>query len=170
MTKLEIEFSCRNGCSSTVDDDVIISLAQAMPGLEILQLGEMPCWTLTGVTLKGLVALASYCLQLSQLRVHLQARKLAEATIDTEPPSPSEHAAAIPWTSCALTDLQVGEAPIPEWAVSTVALTLLQIFPQILNVEYLNPQWKRVSETIKLFKRIGGHIHHASKTHLPRLQ
>ena len=40
MTKLEIEFSCRNGCSSTVDDDVIISLAQAMPELEILQLGE----------------------------------------------------------------------------------------------------------------------------------
>ena len=32
-----------NGCSSTVDDDIIINLAQGIPGLEILPLGGQPC-------------------------------------------------------------------------------------------------------------------------------
>lgn len=43
LTKLTIQFSCRNGCSSTVDDDIVTNLARAMPGLRILQLGGKPC-------------------------------------------------------------------------------------------------------------------------------
>ena len=43
LKELEIEFSCGGGCSSRVDDDIIISLARAMPKLEILRLGGAPC-------------------------------------------------------------------------------------------------------------------------------
>ena len=170
MTKLEIEFSCRDGCSSTVDDDIINSLAQAMPKLEILRLGGTPCSALTGVTLNGLVALACHCVQLSELRVHLQAGKLAEAATSTEPPYPSENATIIPRTGCALTNLQVGDVPIRRRITSAVALTLLQVFPRILNVEYVDPRWENVAETIKLFKRIGDHVDHTSKARLLHLK
>ena len=170
LTKLEIEFSCDAGCSSRVDDDIVISLAQAMPKLEILQLGKDPCPTPTGVTLKGLAALARRCLHLSTLRVHLHVEELVEATTSAEPPFPSEHAAVVPRMDCASTVLQVGETPIPEEEEFGVALTLLHVFPQELNIEYSNPQWKQVVETMKLFKRIGGHVEHASKAHLPHLR
>jgi len=167
MTSLEIEFSCYINCSSNVDDDIVIDLAQAMPKLEILQLGRHPCRAVRGVTFKGLIALALHCPQLSKLRVHFQANRLAEATSITEPPSTPDPTAVIPQTNCALTDLQVGETPISESSVLAVGLTLLQIFPKILNIEYISPQWGSVAEMVKLSKRIGGHIHHASKSHLP---
>jgi len=170
LTKLEIEFSCDTGCSSRVDDDIVISLAQAMPKLEILQLGKDPCWDPSGVTLKGLVALANRCLHLSKLRVHLHVEELVEATTSTEPPLPSKHAAVVPRMDCDSMVLQVGETPIPEEEELGVALTLLHVFPQKLNIEYSNPQWEEVVETMKLFKRIGGHVDHASKARLPHLQ
>ena len=137
-----------------------------MPELEILQLGKPPCRALTGVTFKGLVVLASLCNRLSKLCVHIQANRLAEATSGTEPPFPSEHAAVIPRTNCALKDLQVGETPIQESETLAVGLTLLQMFPEIRNIEYVNPRsnWKSVVETIKLFKRFGGHIEHVRRT------
>jgi len=165
MAYLEIEFSCYNGCSSRVDDNTVINLAQAMPQLEILQLGKQPCRTAGGVTFKGLITLALRCPRLSKLRVHFQANRLAEVTSAT-PPFPSKPTAVISQTNSALTDLQVGETPISGPAVLGVGLTLLQIFPEIHNLEYVGQRWGTVAETIRLFKRIGGHIHHASKTHL----
>ena len=168
MTKLEIEFSCYDRCSSRVDDGTVLNLAQAMPKLEILRLGKEPCRNPTGIALEGLVALASHCLQLSKLRIHLQAGKLAEAI--TRSPYPPKEATAVAWSNCALTDLEVGRAPIPGQAASAIALALLQIFPQILNIGHANPKWNNVAEMIRLSKRVGGHIHHASKTHLPHLR
>ena len=43
LREVEIEFSCKGGCISRVDDDVIVCLARGMPELEILQL-ENPYW------------------------------------------------------------------------------------------------------------------------------
>ena len=140
-----------------------------MPKLEILQLGEAPCWAPTGVTFKGLVVLASHCTHLSTLCVHLQAAELTERTTTTDPPSSSKCAVVIPRTDCALTDLEVGETPVPRRVALAVALTLVQIFPHIHKIYYTNNQWMHVMETVRLFKRIGGHIHHTSKTHLPHL-
>ena len=57
LKELAIDFSCEGGCSSTIDDGIITDIAQAMPKLEVLHLGE-PCQTPTGVTAKGLAALA----------------------------------------------------------------------------------------------------------------
>jgi len=167
MTKLKIEFSCHNGCSSTVDDDVIINLAQAMPGLEILKLGGQPCRAPSDVTFKGLIALALRCPQLSHLRVHFQASSLAEATSRTEPPPLSEPTPGTPQTNCALKVLEVGETPVAEQETLAVGITLLQLFPKIVSIECFNAQWRSVAETIKLFKRISGNIRHASKKHLP---
>jgi hypothetical protein len=167
---LEIDFSCHDGCSSRVDDEIVISLAKAMPKLENLRLGKEPCQTPTGITLKGLIALACHCPQLSNLCVHLRVRDLAEAPNTPWPSYPSEHSTVIPKASCALTDLQVGETPIQEREVSAVALTLVQVFPRLLNIGHVNPQWRKVSRMVKLFHRISGHVNHTSKVRLPRSQ
>jgi len=166
MRVLEIQFSCHNGCSSTVDDDIVTNLARAMPKLEILRLGRAPCSTPTGVTLRGLIALSCHCPQLSGLRIHVRARELGEAAIGNEPPLPSENTAVIPRVDCALTNLQVGEAPIPQEVAPAVALTLLKVFPRIVDIEHANPLWGKVMEMIELFRRIGNHVDHASKARL----
>ena len=80
--------------------------------MEILLLGEMPCSVLISVTLKGLVVSVRHYVQLSELRVHLQAEGLSEVATNTELPRPPENAAVIPRTSCASTNLQVGAVPI----------------------------------------------------------
>lgn len=161
LTKLEVEFSCHIGCSSTVDDDTVIKLAEAMPGLKILRLGGPPCRVVTGVTFKGLVSLALRCPQLSELCVHLQANKLADATY---PLYPSEPTTFVSRTECALTDLQVGSTRLAEQAALAVGISLLQLFPELVNIKYTNSPWKKVADVVRLSRRIGGRIHDASKT------
>ena len=136
-----------------------------MPKLGILRLGGAPCKTPTGVTFKGLIALACRCPRLSELRIHFRADSLVEATTSGELPSISEDPAAFPQTNCALTYLHVGEIPIPEGSALAVALVLLQVFPHILNINYYNLEWKNVTETIELFKRIGGRVRYAGEAH-----
>ena len=67
LKEVEIEFSCAGGCSSKIDDDIIMSLARAMPKLETLQLGDPPCDTPVGITVNGLIGLARFCPRLSKL-------------------------------------------------------------------------------------------------------
>ena len=68
MKHLAVRFPCDDGCSSRVDDDAVINLAQAMPKLEFLQLGAEPCRIAAGVTVKGPEALAHHCQNLWSLR------------------------------------------------------------------------------------------------------
>lgn len=163
---LEIEFSCSTGCSSRVDNDIVINLARAMPKLETLQLGKEPCDAITGITLKGLISLARYCPKLSRLCIHFRALGLAEAGTNLVAPHLYEHATPTPMTFSALTKLQVGEIPIRKQDCFAVALALVQIFPFILHIEYANLRWMKVLETIHLMKRIGGGIYHTSKLSL----
>ena len=166
---LEIDFSCHNGCSSRVKDDIVISIAKAMPRLEILRLGQATCSNPIGATFKSFVALAHCCPQLSRLRIHLQLIPLAETLDGIEQPFSSKPkcAASIPRTDCALTELQVGEASIPPGAPLAIALALVRLFPRLRNIDYANPQWKFVAETITLSKVTGDLIHYTSKMRFP---
>ena len=163
LKELEIEFSCNGGCSSRVDDDIIISLAGAMPNLEILQLGKAPCKTPTGVTVNGLIGLACRCPQLSKLRVHFQAISLADAATGVVTSSLSGDEPVARREDCALRVLEVGETHIPMGSASTVAIILLQIFPRLLDVRYSNRKWKAVAKTIKEFRRIRAFVNRSSK-------
>ena len=158
LKELEIEFSCNGGCSSTVDDNIITTLAQAMPKLETLKLGGAPCRTTTGATVKGLIILASHCPHLSKLRIHFQAVTLADAATSAGTTAPPGDGPAVQWEDCVLTDLEVGNAPVTSRA-SMVALTLLGIFPHISNVKYINSGWESVAETVKKFRQIHALVH-----------
>jgi hypothetical protein len=151
LKELDIEWSCYYGCSSTVDDDVITALAQAMPKLEVLRLGRVPCGTPTGATVHGLIVLASYCLNLSKLQIHFQGHTL----VGTAATFPTTNEPVIPQEGCALTDLEAGDISIPAQSMMSVAQMLLQIFPHILNVEGSSQEWETVGEHIKDFRRAG---------------
>jgi len=112
MTCLVIEFSCGNDCSSSVDDDIITSLARAMPKLQYLSLGDEPCRRITtGVTVKGLMVLAHHCPNLFVLRVHFQVASLSAPP--ATPGTTSNAGSTSPWWDCALAILEVGKIPVP---------------------------------------------------------
>jgi hypothetical protein len=153
MRRLDIEYPCGSRCSSSVDDDIIINLSQAMPKLRILNLGDDPCRQFTaGVTAKGLVALARHCPDLFMLRIHFQVASLSTppAGLGITPNAESIRS----WTDCALTDLVVGEMLVPEESVLMVALTLLRIFPRISSISFMDEGWEEVEDAIYGSKRI----------------
>jgi len=78
----------------------------------------------------------------------------ALAVLDDEPVRRKE---------CALTDLEVGETPIPAESEFVVMLMLLQIFPRILNVDHTNREWKTVAGNIEQLRRIGTFVHRSGK-------
>ena len=154
MTCLEIQFSCGDDCSSSVDDNIVTNLARAMPKLETLQLGNGPCYPIhTGVTVEGLVALAHHCQNLAFLCVHFQVDSLIV------PPTTAmitSNAGSTPLRrDCALRYLVVGIIPVPEESVLVVALTLARIFPRIERIESVeNDDWEKVMDTISLSRKI----------------
>lgn len=158
LTNLTISYPCRIHCSSTVDDNIIINLARAMPKLRVLQLGMEPCQTLTGVTIKGLVELTCHCIDLSTLRVHIQVNSLVQAAVDGVVTSPSDGEHPASRKECALMTLEVGNTPIPEGTALIVALALLHIFPRINNIKYTNTLWGGVVRTIAVSKRLSNRI------------
>ena len=143
LKKLDLHFRCTRVCSSTIDDDIITDLARAMPKLEILYLGSSPCQIPGGVTAKGLVALAYYCLHLSRLCVHFRVASLREI-----PQVASGGKSNVPREDCALTDLEVGETYVPEVSTPIVAPALLRIFPRLDHIEYSGPSWRMIARTI----------------------
>ena len=159
-----IQASCKGDCSSKIDDDIIVDMARAMPKLEILQLGDMPCEIPTGITFNGLIGLARLCPYLSILRIHFQAASLVEAATSAATLSPYDEPIDR-WEDCALKDLEVGETRIPAQSGLKVALILLQIFPRILKIVYSNQEWKTVATTIKDFRRIGVLVHRSGIVH-----
>ena len=156
LSRIDIDISCEGGCLSTIDDDIITDIAQSMPGLKNLHLG-MPCQTPTGVTVKGLAALAYYCLDLSTLRIHFRVASLNPPAI---PIVTSRGEPTIPREDCALTDLYVGKIPMPEESVLMVTLTLLRIFPRIDYIVYSDQRWGKVEDAITHSKHL---VDHSSK-------
>ena len=155
LKKLSIELCCRSpqhGCPSAIDDDIITDLARAMPKLEVLILRENSCITSTGVTTRGLAALACYCPNLSLLLIHFQAASLDPSEIPWATPGSQS---IIPREDCALTNLHVSGIPLPEGSISAVAQTLLLIFPHLNEILHCFQQnWQKVEKAIGDFKSL----------------
>ena len=152
LVELDIRSSCDNHCSR-LDDNIIIDLARAMPKLEILKLGGVPCDQITtGVTTKGLAALSRHCPDLYILRIHLQVASLSD-----QPAIPGiipNTGPTAPRTDCALTDLEVGETLVPEGSALAIVLTLLRVFPRLDSIVFTNEGWEEVENAINISKWI----------------
>ena len=130
LTDITIGSRCNDGCSSGVDDDVIVNIARAMPKLKILRLGDSPCREIPiGVTVEGLVALTNLCPDLYSLRIHFQVASLSALPAIHEP-IPNVGPIVLR-RDCILRDLDVGEIFMREGSVSMVAQTLARIFPRL---------------------------------------
>lgn len=163
LTHLRIGFSCDDGCPSTVDDDTIVNLSRAMPKLECLELGDMPCSDPTGVTVKGLVALAHHCLDLHSLRIHFQADSLSTPPVIDE--VTTNTGSATLRRSCALVKLEVGGIIVMEESVPAVAMTIALIFPRIQYIDSLGEEWEKVMDIITVSRKI---VNYTSKEPLLR--
>ena len=163
MRDLLVDFPCVGSCSSKLDDEIITNLAQAMPKLKFLVLGDSPCRRIpTGVTAKGLVALAHHCPNLSNLRIHIHLSSFITSpaaiwmTPDVEPTALRR--------DCALKHLDVGRIPMPEQSVLMAAVTLGLIFPWIASIEATHEGWGKVEDAIRFSRQI---INYSSKQHTP---
>ena len=156
LKELVIEFSCRGGCSSTIDDEVLITLCRAMPQLEVLQIGGQPCRVPGGVTTHGLIALAHRCRNLSKLRIHFQMDSLVLA-LTAGDPQPSQKMRLLREASAssnALTTLEVGKIHLPQPHALMVFLTLTRIFPRLGDIKYIDEGWKWVADSLKLSQQV----------------
>ena len=81
LVQLIVGSSCRYDCTSTIGDIIVTELVRAIPRLESIWFGNSPCKTPTGVTAKGLAALACYCPRLSSLCAHFQVAGLDPSEI-----------------------------------------------------------------------------------------
>ena len=162
LVDLVIISPCIGGCSSRVDDELVINLSRAMPKLEVLHLGNGPCREFTtGVTAKGLMALAHHCRNLSFLCVHFKV-----ASLSAWPASAGTNASArstTSWADCALRLLVVGRIHMPEESVLMVALTLLRIFPRIEILDGEDERWSKVEDALRHSRQIADF---SSKQHL----
>lgn len=163
LKTLLIGFSCDDGCSSRLDDEIVIALAQAIPGLETLQLGNKPCQAPSNVTIQGLIALAHHCVGLTRLSIHFRAESLIVAVVNVPAPPVSGSESHLPRGNCALTSLEVGKIPAPDQYPIEAFLTLLHIFPHLLEIDYVDIGWKWIADTIALSNRIGSFVHHSGK-------
>jgi len=169
LQELVIEFPCLDGCSSSVDDEIVTTLARAMPKLETLQLGKAPCQAPSNVTVQGLIALAHHCPCLLKLCIHFQTDSLAGALTGEVTPVPSPGKSRLLRDDCTLATLEVGRIPLPQQSRLPVVFTLLRIFPHLLLIEYVNEEWKWVADTIKLSQKIDSLVHHSGKMPSPAL-
>jgi hypothetical protein len=165
LEQLIVHFSCTYGCSSTIDDDIVTDLARAMPKLKTLQFGSFPCKTPTGVTAKGLAALACYCPRLSRLSIHFQVAGLDSSEI---PQITSGGEPTVPRDGCALTCLDVGNIHVPKESTLTVALTLIRIFPRLDSIAYIDWGWKKVAHAISVSKELADHSSEKHSFSTPR--
>ena len=153
LTNITIGFPCDDDCSSKVDDDIITNLARAMPKLQTLQLGEPPCSEIPiGITVKGLVVLANRCPDLYDLQIHFQVASLSTPVAIHRMTSNVESTARR--RDCGLSELVVGEIPMPDDSVSVVALTLARIFPHLGYIDYVDENWEKVLDAIFISKKI----------------
>ena len=151
LTDVTIEFSCDDGCSSRLDDDIITKMARAMPKLQFLVLGNSPCREVSiGITVEGLVALAAHCPGLLELCIHFQVDSLREPPATTRTPPNVEPTALR--RDCALRALVVGKILMPEGSVPTIALTIARIFPHLKYIDSIDQKWMEVVDAVRLQK------------------
>jgi len=148
LTTLELATPCiGQRCGTQLNDSIISELAMALPGITSLTLGGIPCRTSTSdVTVTGLVALSTNCVDLDFLQLHFNAKDIASRGTRAN--------AQTHRFTCKLRTLSVGSQPLPSNPddVLLVTFAILHIFPHVKAISYTGGNWYRVRRGVQLFR------------------
>jgi len=149
LTTLKLATPCiEQRCGTQLNDSIISELAMALPRLTSLTLGDIPCKASTSdVTITGLVALSTNCVDLDFLQLHFNTKDII---------SHGTHANSQTHKStCKLRTLTVGSQPLPSNRndILLVTFTILHIFPHLESISYAIGDWKQVKQGVELFRK-----------------
>jgi len=162
LTNLTLSSDCSDHCqTSDLTDDDIDLLTKAMPCLEGLFLGGIPCMVPSQITFKSLYTISHRCTRLKELLIHfnpvlfvnkmrtsLQSWEVVLALSDLKTPSSD---------LCPLTTIYVGNIPLPPKgdASSILALGLLGVFPCLRLIECEDGDWDDIQMLVGVYRRMG---------------
>ena len=157
LTRLSVTSPCDPiQCKSRLTNGALAQLAKALPQLDELFLGDVPCGSpAPEITLAGLLPFSIHCINLEILQVHFSALSIPTDIPDCALSKPYDCA---PLTSnhCGLSRLVVGSLPLSTSGKSPliVAYFLHQMFPKLSKILYTLPNspWKVVQERIDMFQ------------------
>lgn len=164
LRSLTLSSECSGRCStSDLRDDDIDLLTKAMPCLESLIIGDVPCQALSQITFKSLYNISRRCTRITHLTIHFNPAPFVEK-IGRE--SESWHVAlglsdpkALSSDLCQITTFHVWNIPFPErhGAPYILALGLLGVFPRLEEIDYddENDDWREVDVLIKVCRQMG---------------
>ncbi|KAF9650915.1 hypothetical protein BDM02DRAFT_3127417 [Thelephora ganbajun] len=158
LTRLSVTSPCDpTQCKSRLTNGALARLAEALPHLVELFLGDAPCASpARGITLAGLRPLSDHCTHLKTLQVHFSAHDVRLDIPDDALSNPSDQPPLGP-NHCHLFQLVVGRLPISTSGKSPliVAYFLHQMFPRLSKILWVdrNSPWKQVQEHVDMFQK-----------------
>jgi len=153
LTHLSLYSTDSTSCQTLDLTDADISLlTNAMPRLQVLVIGEVPCSVPSKITFNSLYTISSRCTGLATLRIHFNPDSFitkVNADSDGGFKTPSSDL-------CPVTKINVGSIALPRQSnVSYImALGLLGAFPHLEGVEYHDVAWKEINTLIGVNRRI----------------
>ena len=158
LTRLSVTSPCDPmECQSRLTDGSLAQLAEALPLLVELLLGDVPCGSpARGVTLAGLHPLSVHCVHLETLQIHFSALDIPTDIPEDALSNPSDLVPLSP-NHCRLFQLVVGGLPISTSGRSPliVAYFLHQMFPRLSKIvrTLADSPWGEVQEHVDMFRK-----------------
>lgn len=164
LTLLEVMVHCSlDGCPYKLSDENLEELVKAMPKLEILCLGPVPCFHPANNTIRSLVCIAKHCKNLTELSIHINSEAIITEVLQGDDWR-ADFALEDPlsaFVGCPICEIVFGPCFIPndEQGATILAFTLLRLFPRLdtaLVIPLVNerdPQWDLVQDVIAAYRR-----------------
>ena len=163
LTTLEIGMVCGpDRCPYKLSDADLEELVKAMPKLQLLSLGPIPCSHPANSTMKSLTSIAKHCGRLEELVIHTNIEAIV-AGVSQRDGWGGGATFGGPISACPLRRIIFGTCSIPDGqrGAMTFALALLRLFPRLVAVmglslthELRDPQWDFVDDVIATDIRI----------------
>ena len=160
LTDLLFEVGCfMRPCVSTFTDQDVERLAIALPRLEALTLGELPCGNDTcPTTVRSLLFLSVHCTKLRYLNIHFRMANLRADMLDLLSYAYSQGLQSKP--KCPLEALMVWEMrpKLADYDPVLISIGMFMIFPSLVKFSTMSPAWIKVGVMVKAFGQIGEQI------------
>lgn len=156
LVDVRISTGCLSGpCISQFTDQDVERLAIALPKLEALTLGEMPCNSDTcPTTIRSLLFLSIRCPRLRYLNVHFRTGNLREDMLEMLGDAYSQGLHSRP--KCALKTLVTQGMHVNSLCCDRMLISvgMLMIFPSLNTFVSRSPAWDRFGALVKLLELV----------------